>query len=269
MKKTAVVFDSAGTLVEMYRVALDMSTGTFIPDSDNLRIVSEIQRAGLVVLDTPSENVLRQDPECLISDYLEKEHVHLGIVYSNEFLNPESISLTLKKSKIPIGKLQYILRKAGNYYDDPVYSVSGFIADIEKETVPFLMSTGGALFPNARDVVENIRETGADIYIASGDDKTNVLRVGRRLNIPDDRVYSLCRAENKKQLISGFQNEYDLVIMVGDGINDLAALRQADIGILISRKNYYTPDSLKNAADVIITDLGDCCSIIRRHMGAD
>lgn len=268
MSRTAVVFDSAGTLVEMYRVARDTVSDTFIPDSDNLRIVSEMIRSCLVVLDVPAENILRQPCDRLLSEWMAAENISFGVAFSKNDVCSETVSDAVKRSKIPIGALQETVKKASIRFTDPVYAVSGFIADVEKMTIPYLMSTGGALFDNAAAVIDSVRKTGADIYIASGDDPTNVFRVADRLRIPKKNVNALCRAEHKEKIVAELQTVYDRVFMVGDGLNDRQALEKADLGILISRENYYTPDILKRAADVIVRDLGECPEIIREAVGA-
>jgi len=62
------------------------------------------------------------------------------------------------------------------------------------------------------------------------------------------------------------QNHYPKVIMIGDGINDILAMNAADFSILISRSNYHTPDELRNAADEIVDELGECAEILNGYI---
>ncbi|MGB1935261.1 MAG: HAD-IC family P-type ATPase, partial [Candidatus Poseidoniaceae archaeon] len=66
------------------------------------------------------------------------------------------------------------------------------------------------------------------VILSSGDNETEVSRVAEELNITDAR--SNQTPEDKLELIQSLSN----VAMVGDGINDSAALAASDLGIAVS-----------------------------------
>ena len=49
-------------------------------------------------------------------------------------------------------------------------------------------------------------------------------------------VYARCSPENKSQIVQSLQNEKFTVLMCGDGANDCAALKVADVGISLSKE---------------------------------
>ncbi|MBN1134535.1 MAG: hypothetical protein JXA38_06440, partial [Methanosarcinaceae archaeon] len=59
--KIAVVFDSAGTLLHMYRVAKELSTGILLKDIESTSIVAKKPGRALVVLHAEPETILHCD----------------------------------------------------------------------------------------------------------------------------------------------------------------------------------------------------------------
>ncbi|WP_338097565.1 HAD family hydrolase [Methanolapillus ohkumae] len=261
-KQKAVVFDCAGTLVEMYRVTKELKTGIVLSDADNLQLVSGVERCGLIILDTPIDLIKSQDPDALLSDFLRTEQVPFGIAYATKGFETSDISRILLSDMTKICHFHETNEKAVAFFEDIIYEVSGFVADSNAGEISYVMSTGGKLFDNAREVMDALRDE-FDIFIASGDNYENLYRVAEKLGIPDDHVFGLCNDQKKLEIVLDLENHYPYVAMVGDGLNDKLALEASDCGILISRHNYYTPDELKEVSDYILSDLGQCVEILR------
>ena len=264
-KQNAVVFDCAGTLVEMYRVTKDLETGKIILDADNLKLISESKGCGLIILDAPLDLVQAQPPERLLSDFMRKEKIPFGVAHATAGFNSGDISRILLDDKTTMKEFLETNKEAIAFFDDIIYEVFGFFADSEKNKITHVMSTGGKLFDNAKDVVSAASEN-CDIYIASGDDYSNLNRVADKLKIQRENVIGLSNDVRKEEIVRDLQNHYAKVIMIGDGINDILALDAADFGILISRSNYYTPDELRDSADAVVDDLGECPDILNAYI---
>jgi len=87
---------------------------------------------------------------------------------------------------------------------------------------------------------------GVPTFIASGDRVTKLERMADHLGIPRDRVYGVATPTVKAQIVSDLRQEYDRVLMVGDGINDLCAMRNADIAILTVQQPGDRPSGRKH-----------------------
>lgn len=87
-----------------------------------------------------------------------------------------------------------------------------------------------------------------EISILSGDIYSKNFDVARKLGIKN--IYSNCTNEDKAEIISKHKLK-DKVMMVGDGINDIAAMNKADISVCFGNSSC---DNIKYHSDCIIFD---------------
>jgi len=110
------------------------------------------------------------------------------------------------------------------------------------------------LRPNAAETVRYLLSQGVAIKVISGDDPETVAAVSRRVgipvigeprdarNLPDDptalaelvertNVFGRVRPGQKRDIVQALQSQGHVVAMTGDGVNDVSALKRADVGI--------------------------------------
>lgn len=80
-------------------------------------------------------------------------------------------------------------------------------------------------------VLLNLRHAGYDLWLLSGDSPSRVLDVARTVGIPEDRALGGLTPADKVRTVERLRTEGRHVAMVGDGLNDAAALALADLGI--------------------------------------
>ena len=83
--------------------------------------------------------------------------------------------------------------------------------------------------PTSADAIRRLRELGLSPVLLTGDNETVARAVAAEVGI--DEVISEVLPADKAAVISRLQGEGRAVAMVGDGINDAAALAQADLGL--------------------------------------
>ena len=114
---------------------------------------------------------------------------------------------------------------------------------------PMIFTLRETLRDGATDLVQALRDNGIQIVMLTGDRLNNAEPLARALGI--DTIRANVQPAEKSAAIRDAQALGKRVAMVGDGINDAAALAQADLGIALAGGT----DIAKASADITI--LGD------------
>ncbi len=93
------------------------------------------------------------------------------------------------------------------------------------------LTVADALRPDAEEAVRELEDLGLTAYLLTGDAEGTARAVAQQVGIPAERVIAEVRPEDKHAMIERLQQDGRTVAMVGDGVNDAAALAQADLGI--------------------------------------
>lgn len=101
-----------------------------------------------------------------------------------------------------------------------------------------------------RDAIEFLSGSGFDIEILSGDTEEKTEVFSNALEISNFHAEAL--PVRKQQIIKDYQRKHRKVAMLGDGINDTAALTVADVSIAPGT----ALDAARNAADVVLLQHG-------------
>lgn len=119
---------------------------------------------------------------------------------------------------------------------------------------------------DAREAVARLHRTGASVALVTGDNAGAAAAVARELGI--DEVVADVRPEGKLDEVRRRQAAGERVAMVGDGINDAAALAAADLGIAMGGGT----DAAKHASDITLTAgspraVAEAIELSRRTLG--
>ncbi|MBX3014468.1 MAG: heavy metal translocating P-type ATPase [Caldilineaceae bacterium] len=102
--------------------------------------------------------------------------------------------------------------------------------------------------PEAKAVIDELRQRGLDFYIISGDQEGPTRQLAQTLGIANYFANTL--PENKAQLVEQLQQEGRAVCFVGDGINDSIALKKANVSVSLSGATSIATDT----AQVVLMD---------------
>ncbi|KQZ07439.1 carbonate dehydratase [Agromyces sp. Root1464] len=113
--------------------------------------------------------------------------------------------------------------------------------------VQALIEVGDRVRDGAREAVDRLRALGLRPALVTGDAERPAARVAASLGI--DEVHAGVSPEGKLAIVRREQGEGHRVAMVGDGVNDAAALAAADLGIAMGGGT----DAAASASDLALT----------------
>jgi len=267
----AVVFDSAGTLLHTYRVAKDIASQELLPGIETVNLTFSSPERVLVIIHVHSREVIAADPSGLLSSYLISQHAGFGVSCTRKITTADEIGDVLYGDrKATIGDVQDCIRNvwAVCKREAVVTLNSGVILNMADRSIEFTVTTGGRPFEGAHEAVRELHRLGIPAFIASGDRVTKLEKMADYLGIPRDRVYGVATPTVKAQIIADLQGEYDRVVMVGDGINDLCAMKRADVAILTEQQSGDKPEELYTAAHYIVKNVRDVVEIVKNLVRA-
>jgi Cu+-exporting ATPase len=132
------------------------------------------------------------------------------------------------------------------------------------------VSVGDTVKAGAADAIASLRSLGLTPYLVTGDSRPAALTVAREVGIPASNVVAEVLPAEKVEAVRSLRQQgraarlrgrRHTVAMVGDGVNDAAALAEADLGLAIGTGT----DVAIQASDLTLVsgDLGAAADAIR------
>ncbi len=167
-----------------------------------------------------------------------------GLVKGDEVLVGSRI--LMKENDIDIAALQDELERLEDEAKTAVIlAVNGKAAAI--------IAVADTLKEDSKAAIAELEKMGIKTAMITGDNYRTALAIGKMAGI--DRILAEVLPKGKVAEIARLQEEYGLTAMVGDGINDAPALKQANVGISIGTGSDITIE----AADI---------TLVRGNIGA-
>ena len=115
-----------------------------------------------------------------------------------------------------------------------------------------VFAVGDQLKDNASQTVSSLRARGITPWLVTGDSTQVAANVASAVGIDSAYVVSHASPETKLEIVQRLKSEGHTVLMIGDGINDAAALTAADLSMAMGTGT----DTAINSADITLMQTG-------------
>jgi Cu+-exporting ATPase len=262
-----IVFDSAGTLLKTNRAVKNIKSGLLYNDSlESTMLTFEDRDRILVLLNLSSSELMHVAPERNLSEYLRESHTEFGISCGRNIIDADCVGTIIYSDPLcKAADLQEVNRACRQTVEkeSELFAMNaGLIVNLRENTIEFTLAAAGYPFPGVKDMISTLHQKGIAVYVASGDRTSKLELVADKIGIPRDRVHGVATPVTKARIVKSLKGEYDVVVMVGDGINDLSAMREADVSILTLQQKGERPEILIKQAGYIIHDIREVVGIV-------
>ncbi|MEN3054746.1 MAG: HAD family hydrolase [Candidatus Methanosuratincola petrocarbonis] len=247
--RKAVVLDKSGTIIDPCRVVYNIEGKKWLYHISTLKYV--VEKGGVLVnlkgsiQDIIAGNVAKAKLKvscCALKSYppMDKSRLLDPVVLQGI---RETYQKALTHCSSELGACVAV-----------VFNPEGKITDV--------VGLGGKLYPDVKEAVRSMQDGGVDVYLATGNCKEMTLKCADLLNIPRRAAIFDASPEEKRELVRRLRGFYGSVVMVGNDINDLIAMREADVSVLVRRRGEFQKESLCSEVDYFVDSLIEVTRIV-------
>ena len=235
-----VVFDKTGTLTRGEFGVTDVKT---LNGNKNALLLI----AGAI--ESHSSHVIGM----AIVTYLKEKKVKLTEAEGIKNLAGMGMEGVVKGKKYLIGN-QRLMKKRGLMTEAAQRVINRFNADgktpvfiASEQKILGILGLSDQVKEESRQAVKELHKLGVKVAMLTGDTRAAAAPIAKQLGI--DTVFAEVLPEDKYKHIKELQNQGNVVLMAGDGVNDAPALTQANAGVAIGAGT----DVAVEAGDIVLT----------------
>src|SRR4030067_1417476 len=140
--KIAVVFDSAGTLLRMYRVAKNVNKGVLVNEVVSTELVGRKPDCALLVMQVDSNRLLKCPPDRLISDLIRKYRIGIEVGCSRLQVDNEiALSIVENDTIATMSDLSDVMVAVKKKCRNIFYMGVGLVIDLQEKSIPYVVCT--------------------------------------------------------------------------------------------------------------------------------
>ena len=236
MRKTDyVVFDKTGTLTEGEFGVTEVVTLKEYDKNNILEIAASLEQH--------SSHIIGHS----ILTYANKKNIQLSEISNFQNIAGQGITAKIKEDQYFVGNERLIKSLRFNY--ESPKEVSGTIVFVANNEELFgYIVLADAIKKTSYEAVKALHSMGVRVAMLTGDNEQVAKTVSKELNI--DTYFANVLPEDKYTHIKELQGQGNVVLMVGDGVNDAPALTQANVGVAIGAGT----DVAVESGDVVLVD---------------
>ncbi len=242
-KSTAFVFNQTGTLTKG------------VPKVTDVILTGNYSRDRLLFFAASAESISLHPVATAIVAEAARLNIEMKAPEPFRYIQGEGIEANIDDTRVDIGnyKLMKLLRINEEEIDRAIHVYKRLTQDgksavfvVIENKIEGIIAMIDEIRPKAKDVIDFINSKDKETVLLTGDHWHTASLLSEKIDI--HKTFAEVPVANRARTIRKIQYEDNIVVMVGDGINDAQAIVQADSGIVIG-----TPDTIAaDVADVII-----------------
>jgi len=222
---TTVLLDKTGTVTEGRPRVVEIRTGNGFDETTVLGIAAS--------LELKSEHPVAQ----AIVDEAKERNIGLSEVALFDSVVGKGVTGMIDVKRYSCGSAQHIKDQQIDLSGQDVSDLQSkgytlvYVADDNKAMG--IVAIADTLKSDSKSAIKRLQSMGLKIVLISGDQLNAVKFIASELGVEDFHAQVL--PEDKSKEVVRYQQQGEVVAMVGDGINDAPALAQADVSFAIGR----------------------------------
>ncbi|MDQ2051709.1 heavy metal translocating P-type ATPase [Natronolimnohabitans sp. A-GB9] len=237
-----VVLDKTGTITEGDHSLTDVVAGGPGVQSDGGVVEPEdaLDEREVVRLAASAERGSEHPIGQAIIEYAEEEGIDLADLEDFDSVPGKGVEATIDDRRVYVGNLAF-LEEVGvevpPFYESTLDDLEAegkttVLVGVESEVVG-VVATADTIKDDSYAPIETLHDRGIETWMITGDNERTARAIAEEVDIDPDRVMAGVLPQDKIEKVRDLQEEGKNVAMVGDGINDAPALKQANVGVAI------------------------------------
>jgi len=238
-----VVLDKTGTITEGNHSVTDVVVGEDTGvRADGGMLEGEQRDAEREVLrlaasaERGSEHPIGQ----AIIDYAETQGIELAELSDFDSVPGKGIEAVIDDRTVYVGNVKFFEEvgiELPQFYESKLNELeeegkTTVLVGIEDEIVG-VVSTADTIKDESYEAINALHDRGIETWMITGDNERTARAIADKVNIDPSRVMAGVLPQDKIDKVRQLQEEGKEVAMIGDGINDAPALKQANVGVAI------------------------------------
>ncbi len=245
--KQAIYFKSGESLENLSKIDVVVFDKTGTITTGNVEVINFIDKkkidknellSYIYAIEHKSEHIIAQAITSYISGFDIDKNLQVSDIQTTI---GSGIKGNINGKTIKIGNAKFI-----NLDSELIDSTNTLIYISIDDIVCAIFEVSDKIRGNAKELISNLESINIQSIILSGDTKECVKKIADECGIK--KYYYSQLPDEKLAFIENLQNENKKVAFIGDGINDVLALKKADIGISLSIAN----DIAIKQADILL-----------------
>ncbi len=230
-----VLLDKTGTITHGDHSVTDVYTGDTAADGGETEVLDE---RTILRLAASAESGSEHPIGRALTEYADEEDIDFGEPEGFESVAGKGIEAEVDGYTVHVGNPRYFSEidvDVGGSYSERLDALeeegkTAVLVAVDGVTRA-VVAVADTIKEDSVESIEALHERGLETWMITGDNRRTARAIAEEVGISPDRVMAEVLPEDKIDKVRELQDAGRRVAMVGDGINDAPALKQANVGV--------------------------------------